>query len=423
MADRLFNFNVLTSMIIISNDPGVGDIGYSDVKYIIKEVSEVKIESSYNSLINKAEVTLPRATIIEATTSKKVGVKTKELMGDGTNSIFRRGQRITIWLGYDDDGSNRNNKKMFDGYIVSVVPDNPYTLYCEDFGYKLKTNAVKPFSSGKQGCKINDVIGNILEGTGLKLHPLSERMNINIGNILIEKSKSAADILESWKKFGLLSFIKYYQGQPYLAISRTFFSVNSGETLIAGDSDVIPIIDFQDNVANDDLQIMQLDSSLLALTAVSLYPDNSRIQLTIIRDKAKPSEFQVINETKLTKKQIKRSSALNYDDMVENYRNTKNKQDKFDLSAYNVRTYHEFNLDRDELIKNAKSAFNSISQTGIEGTITLFGDFGLQPASMVRLYDRRNTDKNGVYVVSEVETTFGSGGYRQKIKIPYKRSN
>ena len=161
----------------------------------------------------------------------------------------------------------------------------------------------------------------------------------------------------------------------------------------------------------------------MALTAVSLYPDNSRIQLTIIRDKANPSEFQVINETKLTKKQIKRASAINYDDMVENYRNTQNKQDKFDLSAYSVRTYHEFNISREELIKNAKSAFNSISQTGIEGTVTIFGDFGIQPASMVRLYDRRNPDKNGVYIVSEVETTFGTGGYRQKIKIPFKRSN
>ena len=34
--------------------------------------------------------------------------------------------------------------------------------------------------------------------------------------------------------------------------------------------------------------------------------------------------------------------------------------------------------------------------------------------------DRRNPSKNGVYLVEEVTTTFGTGGYRQRISIPYK---
>ena len=52
--------------------------------------------------------------------------------------------------------------------------------------------------------------------------------------------------------------------------------------------------------------------------------------------------------------------------------------------------------------------------------MTVFGDFGLTPAVQVELMDNRNPSKNGVYLVEEVTTTFGVGGYRQKLSIPYK---
>ena len=38
-------------------------------------------------------------------------------------------------------------------------------------------------------------------------------------------------------------------------------------------------------------------------------------------------------------------------------------------------------------------------------------------------YDNLNPERNGTYVVSEVITTFGVKGYRQKLKIPYKLSD
>lgn len=419
---RIFGFNVLTCMITIG-DPDPIDPSINKVKYFLKEVNNIEIEDSYSTLINKATVSIPRGTILESVENDSDGVRFRELVGPTANSIYQRGQRITIWLGYDDDGVNRNNKKMFDGYIVSVESGNPYTLHCEDLGYMLKKNAIQPYTSTKKGVSINDVMPIILKGTGLKLHPLSERMDIKIGQIILQKSKSAAEVLEQWKKFGLLSFIKFYQGVPHLAISRTFFSVKGEETLVAGEDDDPPMIDFQDNVVVDDLKIMDLETDTLALTAISLYPDNSMLELTIIQNKSKPTEFEIVNEKRLSKKQLKQKFANDIEDIVQNYKNTRNVQDRFDLSAYSVRTYHEYNLDRDDLIKNAKAAFSKISQTGIEGTVTVFGDFGLRAASMVKLFDARNPERNGVYIISEVHTTFGVGGYRQKIKIPYKRSS
>ena len=64
--------------------------------------------------------------------------------------------------------------------------------------------------------------------------------------------------------------------------------------------------------------------------------------------------------------------------------------------------------------------FRNYNLNGITGNVTVFGDFGLSPAVQVELIDYRNPSKNGVYLVEEVTTTFGVGGYRQQLSIPYK---
>jgi hypothetical protein len=51
--------------------------------------------------------------------------------------------------------------------------------------------------------------------------------------------------------------------------------------------------------------------------------------------------------------------------------------------------------------------------------LTLFGDFALKTATKVELVDNRYPEKNGYYLVDEVSTSFGTGGYRQTIKLPY----
>lgn len=423
MKQRLFGVNLLTCMIIIT-DSSPMDSQLTEKRYFLDEVSEIQITDSYQQLINKATITLPRGAILASQEVDSTGERYKKLYGSNPeNSIFQRGQRVTIYLGYDGHLDPNNNKKMFDGFIVSVESGNPFKLYCEDMGYALKKNAVKPYSSSAKGVSLNEIAPILLEGTGLKLHPLTKRMDIQLGQVLIQKSKSAAEVLSYWKKWGLLSFIKYYQGEPHLAVSRTFFSLNEEQTLIGGENNDPPLLDFQECLVSDDLKFTHLDLDTLALTGQILYPDNSQLRFTLIRDKAKPDSFNVVNETKLSKKEIKKLVNNTAEDVLNNYANTGNPQDKLDLSTYNVRTLSMFNKTREEGIKEAKSYFNKISQTGIEGTFTIFGDFGLQSATKIRIVDRLNPERNGTYVVSDVKTTFGTKGYRQVVSIPYRLSD
>lgn len=389
----------------------------------INEVVNIEIKDSYKNLINTAKVQFTRQ--ITAKTAQKNDFGEREIKLVGENGIFKRGQRIKIQLWYSEiEGDETNKKTMFDGYITSIIADNPFTLECEDMGYILKQTALSAIKTDAKGTKLNDFCEKILlKDTGLSLHPATKEMNMEIGQIVYPQSCTAADILNRFKKWGIMAYIRNYNGIPHLALGRTMFSVNTSESLLK-DMPATPYdIYFDEHVADDNLRISKLDANLLALEAIALYPDNSMFKATIRRNPKDNSKFQVINESKISKNQLKNGYLSEYDKESNLTNKVGSQNSKIDLSAYNVRTYHEYNVNRDTLVKNAEAAFSEISQTGIEGDLVVFGDYGLTAGCKVKLTDNLNPERNGTYVVSEVVTTFGTHGYRQKLKIPYKLSD
>lgn len=389
----------------------------------INEVVNIEIKDSYKTLINTAKVQFTRQ--ITAKTSQKNEHGEREVKLVGEDGLFKRGQRIKIQLWYSEiDGDDTNKKTMFDGYITGIMADNPFTLECEDMGYILKQTALPAIKTDAKGTKLNDFCEKILlKDTGIELHPGTKEMNMEVGQIVYPQSCTAADILNRFKRWGIMAYMRNYNGIPHLALGRTFFSINTSESLLK-DMPATPYdIYFDEHVADDNLKISKLDANLIAVEAIALYPDNSMYKITIRRDPKDNSKFQVVNETKITKNQLK-NTMLSEIDKNSNLSNMVGSQNnKIDLSAYNVRTFHEYNVNRATLIKNVQARFSEISQTGIEGDLVIFGDYGLSSGCKVKLTDNLNPERNGTYVVSEVVTTFGTQGYRQKLKIPYKLSD
>jgi len=79
-------------------------------------VNNVEIISTWDSLTDKCVITIPR----------KISYKDKDLT-TGPNAVFKRGDKVTVELGYDD-----NYKLRFLGYIVSIV-QNHYTYVLHIF--------------------------------------------------------------------------------------------------------------------------------------------------------------------------------------------------------------------------------------------------------------------------------------------------
>ena len=125
-------------------------------------------------------------------------------------------------------------------------------------------------------------------------------------------------------------------------------------------------------------------------------------------------EFQTINATQISKKTHKITGNTTADGAV-----TKT---KVDLSTYTIVPYMSPNMriNSDKLVEETIEYFKNYNLNGITGSLTLFGDLALNTAVQVELTDDRNPSKNGVYLVDEVTTSFGTGGYRQKLTLPTK---
>jgi hypothetical protein len=406
----------------------------------ITEVEEIEIHESYKELIGTAKLKFPKgsvykSTIIGAATleGKDATRITAEVMQDGVviekriaqNAIeettFKTGQRINIKLGY-----NGHLKNMFDGYITAYNSDSAFEIECENMAYKLKLKQAPKFETPTSGASINDILGEkygLLKDTGFSIHPDTKKFDIQIGKIKITDNFTVADILSEWTKYKVYCFLKYNTDtedeMPAIAVGRPYSSSKS-QPVFPNDNPQPFQIYFNYHVAQNDLKILKVNPKFLAVTGKALGSDERFFEVTVRLnpeyDPAKPDskEFQTVNATQITAKKAKKTG-----NKTASGADTKT---KVDLSTYTVIPYMSPNMkiNSDKLVEETIEYFKNYNLNGITGSLTIFGDFGLPTAVQVELIDDRNLSKNGIYLVEEVTSTFGTGGYRQKITLPYK---
>lgn len=427
---------------------------------LITEVENIEIEDSYRKLIGTASVCFPRGTVIKKTLtqlnyeeySAKVTANIDDagvLVTTRTNSKvadvsdFKVGQRIRIMLGYTDkpevaaltkmDASKRsifndskklaeykaNLKTMFEGYITECSIDTPIELKCENLASYLKKKTC-PKVTIKTNKTVNDFLSSkgtykLLKDTGLSLYPETEACDINIGKANLTPDLSVADVLTEWGKYKVFAYVRFDGATPYIAVGRSYFSNPGKDSILKKDDPVVPIL-FNYNVAQNGLSLMHTDKDFLAVEATCVDKDGKFYHITIIKNvdydasKKDSKKWRVLNETKLSKKAMKLGATV-----------LGRSKDHIDLSRYNVIPYmsKKMGISHDGLLEEAIKYFESYNMNGIDGTLTLFGDLALKTASKVQLIDNLHPAKNGYYLVDEVTTQFGTGGYRQIVKLPY----
>lgn len=429
----------------------------------ITEVESIQIDDSYRKLIGTASVKFPRGTVIKKTittlneqeNANKVSATVDDagvLITTRTDSKvasvadFKVGQRIRIYLGYTEDPTiaaltkldaskksifndsdklkkyKEKLKIMFEGYITKCSIDTPIEIQCENLASGLK-KITCPKVTAKKNMTVNDFLADsgkykLLKNSGLSLHPETKSCEINIGKVNLTSDLTVADVLTEWSKYKVFAFVKFNGDTPYIAVGRSYFS-NSGKDSVLNYSDNksdIPEILFDYHVANNGLTLMNTDKDFLAVEATGLDKDDKFYHITIRKNpdynssKKGSKKWQVMNETKLSKKAMKLGATPL----------TKSK-DRVDLSKYTVIPYmsRKIGITKEALLQEAIKYFESYNMNGIEGQLTLFGDLNLKTAQKVQLTDKRHPAKNGYYLVDEISTTFGTGGYRQTIKLPY----
>lgn len=444
----------------------------------ICEVEEVEIDESFKKLISTASVRFPRGTIIRKTITnqtneeeedfKKVSVQlsnsgvveeTRTSTSVASPSTFSVGQRIKIYLGYTTDPqvaemaktgntgksiyndtatyddylaqfkhTGSDSKKymslMFDGYITKVSLDTPIELECENLASFLRTITCPKVKLKK--CEVKDFLGEdgrykFLKDTGLILHPDTASMDFDLGAVELSTDLTVADVLTEWSKYGLFCYVSDYNGTPAIQIGRAYFSNPGKDSILNATTTPRPVqIQFDYHVANNGLGLTSSDKDFLAVGAKGIDSDDKFINITILRnpqfDSSKPESesnpaYRYVNEAKLTKKAMKAGKRYLTDAP----------NDKVDMKLYTKIAFvsKTIPIDMKKLAEEAIKYLEGYNMTGIEGSLTLFGDLYIRTAQQVELIDRRYPGKNGVYLVEEVNTTFGTDGFRQRITLPY----
>ncbi len=401
----------------------------------LTEVKEIEINESYKKLIGTAKIVFPKGTVFQSTIignatteGTDAGSITTQMMEDGviiekrssqqamSEKSFSIGQRVNIKLGY-----NGVLKNVFDGYISAYNSDSQFEIRCENMAYKLKLKQAPKFETGVT-CSVNDILGekyNLLKDTGFAVHSETKRFEIQIGKVKITDNFTVADILSEWSKYKLYCFLKYDENSPdsmpTIAIGRPYSSSKSQPTF-PEDSEAKPYqILFDYHVANNNLEVLKVDPKFLAVTGKALGSDSKFFEVTVrLNPESDGKEFQTVNATQISKKSHK----------VTGNKTAEGAETKtqVDLSTYTIVPYMSpnMNIDSDKLVEETIEYFKSYNLNGITGSLTIFGDLALTTACQVELIDNRNPSKNGIYIVEEVTTTFGTSGYRQKITIPKK---
>lgn len=225
-------------MLVLSSEIQIG-------KYIFKQVSDVQIESSYETLTDTCTITIPR----------KLSFQNKSVFLD-KNPLFKKGDAVTVKLGYGFD----NKREVFTGFVTRVESGIPTKIVCEDYAYKLKET--KPFNLSYPVLDIEQLLKNILPaGINYKVPG-----KIELGKATFTKV-TAAQIL------------KYLNDR---------FSINAwfrGNTLYVG-LNYFPELQkehsfgFQSNVITDNLEFVKAEDIKISVKATSILPDNSKIEVT-----------------------------------------------------------------------------------------------------------------------------------------------
>lgn len=435
----------------------------------ITECESIDCTESFSSISEEMELSLPKGSIIRKSiyNAQKISDKAYDSVNisksdcgvvdisvDGsklaTSADFSPGSRIHVYCGYIDprmlyDGSYPigkiyNDSKaletcksklslVFDGFIVKCSNNTPLKISAEGMSSVLKKMSVKAMTSQKKS--LSQFLTDI-KFTEVTKFGISSRIADKIKNVFIpvtiKDGTTIYDVFSSYlKKYKLNSQIIQENSKYALNIGYSF---NSG--IVSEDEDEPCICDISKkydvfcdyNVASDNLTMERSDEYYYVI----------KCNANLIGDKGKRKTYSFcvrLNPDLALGKEVKKDKYLivfNKKSVTKDQR----KQDKetgkseVDTSNYKVieRTYPspipEKELNEKKLQAWAGAQLYDIMRNGVNGSLVLFGDFMMRSGCLINLFDTRNKNREGTYLVESVSTSLSLSGLRQSISIPYR---
>lgn len=309
-------------------------------EFFIRRISEVEINTSWKTICDTSHIILPRN--VKDFDSKKV------------KEIFRRGDKVEIYLGY---GYDENLILEFSGYIDKVSADYPITIKLEDEMWRLKQI---PVNFASKDVKLKEFIQKFVTD-----YPIDIDSDVSLGAVRFSKVTLGEVLKKLQDDFSLYSFIR----NGKLTIAKPYSDV----------SEKIPVFDLERNCVSNDLNYLSKEEKLVKIIGQSLQKFAEAIKKGEKNKKLK-FEFGDANATE----------TINW-------------------------TFNVTNLK--DLENEVKRMYNDKKKDGWDGSFTTFGTPSVQPGQKQKLTSSLYTDREGIYYSDSVKKTFNRDGYRQEIEL------
>lgn len=308
--------------------------------FYIRKVSAVKIEGSWKTICDTAELTLPR--------------NVKDFDGKNVKDIFRRGDKVEIYLGY---GMDEDLKLEFSGYIDKVSANYPIEIKLEDEMWRLKQLKVN-FSAPNISLKafIEKVV---------KDYPIDIDADVQLGAVRFSNVAFGEVLKKLQDDFSLYAFIrngKLTVAKPYSDVTET-----------------VPSFDLERNCVSSSLNYLTKEERLVKIVGQSM-------QEVVKAVKAKQSD-----------------KKLKYEWGDENATDTIN-------WTFNVKTLKDLETE-------VKRMYEQKKKDGFDGSFTTFGFPSLQHGQRLKLTSTLYPDREGEYYIDSVKKSFDNNGYRQEPEL------
>lgn len=317
-----------------------------------------EINSSFEKLTDTAKIIIP----------KKLKLDGVDLFA-GSNPIFKRGDRVKIQAGYYP-----NLVDVFDGYIRNVSGKIPIELTCEDKMYLLKSYTVsypqklniRTVGRNGQLLKRPKVTSDNVSLTELLNYIIDDDIefkaidDIQLGQFRV-KNASPSQVLDKLKtEYGLYSY--FVDG-----VLNVGFPLNAADTNEG-------LFEMEKVVINADDLVYQIEDEVkVKVKAISIMPDNSKIEVEV----GDPEGEQ--------------------------------------------KTIHKYNLNESDLRKVAEAWVGDFKYTGFEGDLETFGEPKMNFGDRCKIVSSKLPERNGVYLIKAVKRTYSvDGGYRQIFTLDKK---
>lgn len=195
----------------------------------IRRISEATIESSWKTICDTGELILPR--------------NVKDFDSQKVKDVFRRGDKIEIYLGY---GMDEDLKLEFSGYINKVSANYPISLQLEDEMWRLKQIKVKESSK--------DLDIKAFLQKYVKDIPIDVDAKAKVG--AQKYNKTLGEVLRDWQELSIYTFMR----NGKLTVAKPYSDV----------TEVIPEFDLERNCVSNDLNYLTKEERLIKIIGESL---------------------------------------------------------------------------------------------------------------------------------------------------------